>query len=203
MAVVINGSGTVTGISVGGLPDDIVDSGTLANDAVGLAQMASGTDGNVITYDTSGNPAVNPHGFHFHLSKDQGYLSMYEVGYRSNQDVGDKGLPGHYRIGGWHHSGNFSDHDGLTTHGDNWGLYFAADRMLWREQDEQGLGLFYRVGGSPHNRNQFEWAMDGGLSYQGLLPGRDDDIAGLGVAFAKQQLVHNFGYNCIANILGY
>ena len=58
MAIVINGSGTVTGISVGGLPDDIVDAGTLADDAVGLAQMASGTDGNIITYDTNGNPAV-------------------------------------------------------------------------------------------------------------------------------------------------
>jgi len=58
MAIVINGSGTVTGISVGGLPDDIVDAGTLADDAVGLAQMAGGTDGNVITYDASGNPAV-------------------------------------------------------------------------------------------------------------------------------------------------
>ena len=58
MAIVINGSGTVTGISVGGLPDDIVDAGTLADNAVGLAQMAAGTDGNIITYDTSGNPAV-------------------------------------------------------------------------------------------------------------------------------------------------
>jgi hypothetical protein len=58
MAIVINGSGTVTGISVGGLPDDIVDAGTLADNAVGLAQMAGGTDGNIITYDTSGNPAV-------------------------------------------------------------------------------------------------------------------------------------------------
>ena len=58
MAIVINGSGTITGISVGGLPDDIVDAGTLADDAVGLAQMAAGTDGNVITYDASGNPAV-------------------------------------------------------------------------------------------------------------------------------------------------
>ena len=34
MAIVINGSGTVTGISVGGLPDDIVDSGTLGTDSV-------------------------------------------------------------------------------------------------------------------------------------------------------------------------
>jgi hypothetical protein len=40
------------------LPDDIVDAGTLADNAVGLAQMAGGTDGNIITYDTSGNPAV-------------------------------------------------------------------------------------------------------------------------------------------------
>ena len=58
MAIGINGSGTVTGISVGGLPDDIVDAGTLADNAVGLAQMAGGTDGNIITYDTSGNPAA-------------------------------------------------------------------------------------------------------------------------------------------------
>ena len=64
MAIVINGSGTVTGISVGGLPDDIVDAGMmadnsidsdayvdasidnahLADDAVGVAELsASGT----------------------------------------------------------------------------------------------------------------------------------------------------------------
>ena len=31
MAIVINGSGTVTGLAVGGLPDDTVDEGSLAN----------------------------------------------------------------------------------------------------------------------------------------------------------------------------
>ena len=41
MAIVINGSGTVTGISVGGLPDSIVDSGTLASNAVTEAKIAS------------------------------------------------------------------------------------------------------------------------------------------------------------------
>ena len=39
MAIVINGSGTVTGISVGGLPDDIVDAGTLADNAVVTAAI--------------------------------------------------------------------------------------------------------------------------------------------------------------------
>ena len=43
MAVVINGT---TGID------------TIQDDAVGLAQMASGTDGNLITYDASGDPAA-------------------------------------------------------------------------------------------------------------------------------------------------
>ena len=39
MAIAINGSGTVTGISVGGLPDGIVDAGTLASNAVETAKI--------------------------------------------------------------------------------------------------------------------------------------------------------------------
>tara|TARA_R100000773_G_scaffold7146_1_gene7233 strand:+ start:103 stop:732 length:630 start_codon:yes stop_codon:yes gene_type:complete len=40
MPVTINGSGTITGISVGGLPDGIVDTDMLANDAVATAKIA-------------------------------------------------------------------------------------------------------------------------------------------------------------------
>jgi len=39
MAVVINGSGTVTGLAVGGLPDGTVDAGTLATDSVTAAKL--------------------------------------------------------------------------------------------------------------------------------------------------------------------
>jgi len=42
-----------------GVPSDgTVTSGKIANDAVTLAKMASGTDGNIISYDTSGNPVA-------------------------------------------------------------------------------------------------------------------------------------------------
>ena len=41
MAVVINGNGTVTGIAVGGLPDGIVDNGTMADDAIAIADLAA------------------------------------------------------------------------------------------------------------------------------------------------------------------
>ena len=42
MAIAINGSGTVTGISVGGLPDGIVDAGTLATNSVYSAELIDG-----------------------------------------------------------------------------------------------------------------------------------------------------------------
>jgi len=42
MAIVINGSGTITGISVGGLPDGVVDSGTLATNSVDSAELIDG-----------------------------------------------------------------------------------------------------------------------------------------------------------------
>ena len=43
MPIAINGSGTVTGISVGGLPDGIVDNDTIAADAVTAAKIGSKT----------------------------------------------------------------------------------------------------------------------------------------------------------------
>ena len=43
MPIVLNGSGTVTGISVGGLPDGIVDTDMLAADAVTAPKIGSKT----------------------------------------------------------------------------------------------------------------------------------------------------------------
>ena len=39
MAIVINGTGSISGISVGGLPDSIVDAGTLATNSVTAAKL--------------------------------------------------------------------------------------------------------------------------------------------------------------------
>ena len=40
MSIVINGNGTITGISVGGLPDGIVDTDMIANNAVATGKIA-------------------------------------------------------------------------------------------------------------------------------------------------------------------
>ena len=48
MPIAINGSGTLTGISVGGLPDGIVDADMLAANAVTAGKLASGVGGKVL-----------------------------------------------------------------------------------------------------------------------------------------------------------
>ena len=54
MAIVINGSGTLSGLAVGGLPDGTVDSGTLATDSVVAAKL--GTD--AVTADALKSDAI-------------------------------------------------------------------------------------------------------------------------------------------------
>ena len=48
MPVTINGSGTLTGVSVGGLPDGIVDADMLAANAVTAGKLASGVGGKIL-----------------------------------------------------------------------------------------------------------------------------------------------------------
>ena len=55
MAIVINGSGTVTGLAVGGLPDGTVDSGTLATDSVTSAKI---TDGTIVNADIASGSTI-------------------------------------------------------------------------------------------------------------------------------------------------
>jgi len=48
MSIQINGNGTITGISVGGLPNGIVDTDMLAANAVSSAKLASGVGGKLL-----------------------------------------------------------------------------------------------------------------------------------------------------------
>tara|TARA_Y100000114_G_scaffold143269_1_gene150647 strand:+ start:7419 stop:7988 length:570 start_codon:yes stop_codon:yes gene_type:complete len=48
MSIAINGSGTLSGITVGGLPDGIVDTDTLAANAVTNGKLASGVGGKIL-----------------------------------------------------------------------------------------------------------------------------------------------------------
>lgn len=97
------------------------------------------------------------------------------------------GKPSAYRIGAWHHSGEWDSLDGSGTFADNQGWYAAFDQLLLLEEEdeEQGLGFFVQYGNAPDDRNAVENYFGVGLLYRGPIEGRDEDLCGVGLAHAR------------------
>ncbi|MGO4722509.1 MULTISPECIES: carbohydrate porin [unclassified Inquilinus] len=146
----------------------------------------------------NGDPDDNGSGTSFRV--DKGAFLIGEAQYAVNGD-GD-GLPGTYKLGAWYNSNRFADQrfddnglsladpasDGVALlHRDDWGLYALADQMIYRVPGtkDQGLGLFARIMAAPGDRNEVDLFVNAGASYKGLLAGRPDDTAGLGVVYAR------------------
>lgn len=67
---------TSTSLTQGALAADFVTEAMIANDAIGLPELKSGTDGELITWDASGNPAAVGAGTAGHFLKSQGAGSV-------------------------------------------------------------------------------------------------------------------------------
>lgn len=107
-----------------------------------------------------------------------------------------KKMPGRYMIGAW----ALSDSNGMNVatsvgpggvvYNDfnrNYGCYAGFEQMVYKEKkddnnDMQGLIVFGQFGMSPSNKNDMSKYLGGGLSYTGLIPKRDKDKIGIGVA---------------------
>ena len=146
-----------------------------------------------------GDPSVNPHGLHFQLSKAQGMISMAQVDHTWNVADGTAGLPGTLHLGAWDHTADFADNykdvngDSFTqsgldpaNHHGNRGWYGSVEQMVWHEGDknEQGIGLWMRIGSGLRDRSLYEWVSDCGCNWTGVVPSRDADVFGIGIATA-------------------
>ena len=133
---------------------------------------------------------------------NDGVFAIAEAQYAINQGKGAAGLPGTYKIGGWYNSEYFADQrfdrNGVSLaspsssgdarqHAGDWSVYAIMDQLLYRKPGTEngGLGVFARAMGAPGDRNVVSAFVDGGVTYKGLLPGRDDDTIGLGVGYAR------------------
>jgi porin len=136
------------------------------------------------------------------ISFTGGVFAIGEVGYAVNQAKDAKGPPMMFKLGGWYASStHFQDQqfstDGLSladpasngmpqNHTGNWGFYGVADAALYQPDDGPNLSGFMRLGGgSPSDRNLVTLYIDAGLTSQGLIPTRDNDTAGIAIAYAK------------------
>ncbi len=121
------------------------------------------------------------------------------------------GLPGGQNVGSFYSTNQeflqlnsrlvFERGVGLSvpTTDESWFVYWSGWQYLWTEDDasdaplslingkpdHQGFGLFARVGFADQDTLPGEWSASGGVGGRGIIPGRDDDIIGLGYYYSK------------------
>jgi len=117
---------------------------------------------------------------------------FFELGCKPELSSSKGPLWGHYRIGTWYDPTRRpkfrNTFDGLRQErfrGDIWGYYVGFDQMIWKENegpdDAQGVAIAGRFGHANGEVSRIEdfWSFAG--QYEGLIPGRDDDVLGVGV----------------------
>lgn len=130
-------------------------------------------------YDGIAGSPTNPRGTHIHLGGDDGLFYAAELGLLSDESS-------HYKlsIGGWYHTAKYEDFS-EKVRDDNVGLYIIGEKQIFAEVDQaQGLGIFAQLGNARQSRNLLDTYIGGGLSYTGLIPSRNEDVASVGIAKA-------------------
>ena len=120
---------------------------------------------------------LTANGTEFGISASAGYFVVGEVTYRLNLEKGDTGLPGRYRVGGYHDSNQYAS---LTNPArrqtGNYGVFLLGEQMVYREGgvgSARGLSVFGGFIYAPQERiNPVPWFASAGASYRGLVRGR-------------------------------
>ncbi|WP_334446682.1 carbohydrate porin [Bradyrhizobium sp. AZCC 1610] len=127
-------------------------------------------------------------------------------------------MAGSYRLGGWHHFGEFHDHrygtDGLALAdplsngiprriGGNSGIYGIIDQQIYRPVDggpDSGIGVFSRISASPSDSSHINFFVDGGIVVSGMIPSRPNDRFGASFIHANiSKHVRDFDRDLIAH----
>jgi porin len=144
----------------------------------------------------------NNSGAGFYINGSQGLFSINELWYKLNREDNATGLPGTYKIGGWLHTDTFSnlryDNHGIplaspasdghpqAVDGNN-GFYGVVDQAVWQNKSDpkqtKEIDLFFRGGNALGDRSIFDYYLDGGVTFNGLIPGRPSDLFGAATAY--------------------
>lgn len=142
----------------------------------------------------------NRYGLNFDTNQPPHWFG--ELQYGLNQGSDAVGLPAMLKLGGWYHTGRFQDlRDDTTglslsspdstgiakTYRGSWGVYGVVDQTVWRKPGtpDGGISVFSRLSLSPEDRSAMPYYGEVGLTWKGMVEDRDDDVAGLAVAYGK------------------
>jgi len=139
------------------------------------------TDWSFITGIYNADPSVadpGKNGLDFSFRTDKGYLAVGQVNYRKGQEKESPEAPGGISFGGYYESSSFaylSDPD-VRVRG-NYGFYATADKMIYRADLHRGLSVWGAGMYAPRDEiNPQTYQAAAGLIYQGLPPGRSNDV---------------------------
>ena len=122
------------------------------------------------------------------LNGDDGVEFIAEYAYLDHSPDPKK-LPGYYKIGFQGNTGRFYNFSTGTTGNGSYGGYVTLEKMFYAEPGtviprSQGLLGFFKANVTPSPTNIVGLNLSTGLTYAGLIPGRDRDMAGIGVAYS-------------------
>lgn len=125
-------------------------------------------------------------GFNTAFHDEDDFFSIFETGVAPQISSANGTLQGTYRVGCWYDPQPKDRFDGWGARRDDVGFYLSCDQVVLRENaeedDTQGLGLFARYGLAHSDVNEIKSFWSVGAQYQGLIPSRNDDVLGFGVA---------------------
>jgi porin len=119
---------------------------------------------------------------------NRGVLSVVQANYLFNHAPEDTGLPGQYSLGGFYDSNRFSSLSKPNgTESGTYSIYGMFQQMVYRDGgagSQKGLTIWGETALAPKSSvNTMPYFVGGGLSYQGLIPGRGDDLVSTGVIY--------------------
>ncbi len=159
--------------------------------------------------DGSPGDPFDPDRSRFALGNGEGALVAWEIGYNQGARgvaVEDDGMPPRARegirrigrgrevqrarmklaLGGWTYTRDFEAWELEESAQKSWGFYVLGERRLYEESGGAGsLWAFFRAGTADAEVNRLSAYLGGGFVYTGLIPGRDEDSAGVGLAHAQ------------------
>src|SRR5215471_11246934 len=169
--------------------------------AGGLAFSAVAFNGNPAP-PGPGDPQVrNASGTNF-LIGEGGFLTMAELAYWFDTKPSSPEPMSDIKLGGWYHTADFLDlrrdtlgrslaepsSNGIAaTHQGDFGIYLIVDKLVWQPLDTatRSVAAFLRIGYTPPDRNLLSLAVDAGMTYTGLLPGRETDMLGIAISYGR------------------
>jgi porin len=130
-------------------------------------------------------------GVNFALQQgNRGVLSVVQVSYFLNHAPDDKGVPGQYSFGGFYNGNRFTNlNNPNSTKSGLYSIYGMFQQMIYRDGgagSQKGLTIWGETAIAPRSIVSFmPYFIGGGLSYQGALPRRDNDITSVGVIYGS------------------